>query len=57
LVLAEERLRLATEAADIGWWDVEEGHGQLSWPPRVEQTARRRSMRARGSLMARLRAS
>src|ERR1700761_3143456 len=36
LVLAEERLRLATEAADIGWWDVEEGHGQLSWPPRVK---------------------
>src|ERR1700759_1152367 len=36
LVLAEERLRLATAAADIGWWDVEEGHGQLSWPPRVK---------------------
>ena len=32
----EERLRLATEAADIGWWDVEEGHGRLSWPPRVK---------------------
>ncbi|PPQ29245.1 hypothetical protein CCR94_15640 [Rhodoblastus sphagnicola] len=35
LVLAEERLRLATDAADIGWWDVEEGHGQLSWSPHV----------------------
>jgi sigma-B regulation protein RsbU (phosphoserine phosphatase) len=32
----EERLRLATEAAEIGWWDVEEGHGELSWPPRVK---------------------
>jgi sigma-B regulation protein RsbU (phosphoserine phosphatase) len=32
----EERLRLATEAAEIGWWDVEEGHGDLSWPPRVK---------------------
>lgn len=33
---ADERLRLATEAADIGWWEVEEGHGRLSWPPRVK---------------------
>ena len=32
----EERLRLATEAAEIGWWDVEQGHGDLSWPPRVK---------------------
>jgi PAS domain S-box-containing protein len=36
LLAAEERLRLATEAADIGWWDVEEGHGELLWPPRVK---------------------
>jgi PAS domain S-box-containing protein len=36
LLSAEERLRLATEAADIGWWDVEEGHGRLAWPPRVK---------------------
>lgn len=36
LVFAEERLRLATEAAGIGWWDVEAGHGRLSWPPRVK---------------------
>jgi hypothetical protein len=26
----EERLSRATEAAEIGWWDVEEGHGQLT---------------------------
>lgn len=32
----EERLRLATDAAEIGWWDVEEGHGLLIWPPRVK---------------------
>jgi PAS domain S-box-containing protein len=36
LLSAEERLRLATEAADIGWWDVEAGYGRLSWPPRVK---------------------
>ncbi len=27
---------MATEAAEIGWWDVEEGHGRLSWPARVK---------------------
>ena len=36
LLSAEDQLRLATEAADIGWWDVEAGHGRLSWPPRVK---------------------
>jgi PAS domain S-box-containing protein len=36
LLATEERLRLATDAAGIGWWDVEEGHGRLSWPPRVK---------------------
>ena len=36
LLSTEEQLRLATEAADIGWWDVEEGHGRLLWPPRVK---------------------
>ena len=36
LRMMEERLRLATEAAEIGWRDVEEGHGELSWPPRVK---------------------
>ena len=34
--LIEERLKLATEAAEIEWWDVAEGHGQLFWPPRVK---------------------
>ena len=32
----EDRLQLATEAAEIGWRDVEEGHGRLIWPPRVK---------------------
>ena len=36
LLSTEEQLRLATEAADIGWWDVEEGDGRLFWPPRVK---------------------
>ena len=36
LLSTKEQLRLATEAADIGWWDVEEGHGRLFWPPRVK---------------------
>ena len=30
LLSTEEQLRLATEAADIGWWDVEAGHGRSS---------------------------
>jgi sigma-B regulation protein RsbU (phosphoserine phosphatase) len=36
LLLMEERLRLATEASGIGWWDVEEGHGRLIWPASVK---------------------
>ena len=36
LLSTEGQLRLATEAADIGWWDVEEGHGRLFLPPRVK---------------------
>ena len=36
LLSIEDRLQLATEAAEIGWWDVEEGHGRLIWPPRVK---------------------
>ena len=36
LLSTEEQLRLATDAADIGWWDVEEGDGRLFWPPRVK---------------------
>ena len=33
---AAELIRLATDASEIGWWDVEEGDGRLSWPPRVK---------------------
>ncbi len=33
---SEERLRLATEHADIGFWDVDLVHDQLVWPPRVK---------------------
>ena len=36
LLSTEEQLRLATDAADIGWWDVEQGYGRLFWPPRVK---------------------
>ncbi|HSQ98612.1 MAG TPA: PAS domain-containing protein [Sphingomicrobium sp.] len=30
---SEERLRLAVDNAEIGFWDVQEGHGELTWPP------------------------
>jgi PAS domain S-box-containing protein len=33
---SEEQLRLATEAAEIGLWDVDEVRGTLFWPPRVK---------------------
>ena len=33
---SEEQLRLATEAADVGFWDVEGATGALYWPPRVK---------------------
>jgi PAS domain S-box-containing protein len=33
---SEERLRLATEHADIGFWDVDPVHDQLLWPARVK---------------------
>ncbi|AMJ61057.1 ATP-binding protein [Bosea sp. PAMC 26642] len=33
---SEERLRLATEHADIGFWDVDPIHDQLVWPARVK---------------------
>lgn len=33
---SEERLRLATENAEIGFWDVDVIHGKLTWPPRVK---------------------
>jgi PAS domain S-box-containing protein len=36
LALSEERLRLATDAADIGFWDVDVVNDQLFWPPRVK---------------------
>lgn len=32
----EERLRLATENAEIGFWDVDQIHDLLTWPPRVK---------------------
>lgn len=33
---SEERLRLATEAAEIGFWDLDVVEGELFWPPRVK---------------------
>jgi PAS domain S-box-containing protein len=33
---SEERLRLATEHADIGFWDVDPIHDRLVWPPTVK---------------------
>jgi PAS domain S-box-containing protein len=33
---SEERLRLAVENAEIGFWDVQEGHGDLTWPARTK---------------------
>jgi len=32
----EEQLRLATEAAEVGFWDVDVLTGALTWPPRVK---------------------
>ena len=32
----EERLRLSTEAAEVGHWDVDLVHDVLIWPPRVK---------------------
>lgn len=32
----EERFRLATEAADVGLWDVDPINDKLFWPPRVK---------------------
>jgi len=29
---SEERLRLAVDNAEIGFWDVQDGHGDLTWP-------------------------
>jgi PAS domain S-box-containing protein len=36
LTMNEERLRLATEAAEIGFWDVDVIHDALIWPPIVK---------------------
>ncbi|WP_181708165.1 PAS domain S-box protein [Chthonobacter rhizosphaerae] len=33
---SEEQLRLATEAAEVGFWDVDEVNDVLFWPPRVK---------------------
>lgn len=37
LAIGEERLRLATEAADVGFWDVDIVNDVLIWPPLVKQ--------------------
>ncbi|MGN7837305.1 PAS domain-containing protein [Stenotrophomonas sp. 22385] len=36
LAESEERLRLATEAGDMGFWDVDLVHDVLIWPPRTK---------------------
>ncbi|MEO6360347.1 MAG: PAS domain S-box protein [Sphingomicrobium sp.] len=36
LAESEERLRLATEAAEIGFWDLDPANDHLFWPPRVK---------------------
>ncbi|WP_245815657.1 PAS domain-containing protein [Luteimonas chenhongjianii] len=36
LAQSEERLRLATEAGDISFWDVDMVTGALIWPPRTK---------------------
>lgn len=36
LAMNEERLRLATQAADVGFWDVDVVHDILIWPPIVK---------------------
>lgn len=37
LAISEERLRLATEAAEVGLWDVDVVHDVLIWPPVVKR--------------------
>src|SRR5581483_2866631 len=36
LMQSEEQLRLATEAAEIGLWDVDNVANKLFWPPRLK---------------------
>jgi PAS domain S-box-containing protein len=33
---SEEQLRLATESAEVGLWDLDPEHDDLFWPPRVK---------------------
>jgi len=33
---SEERLRLAVENAEVGFWDVDEVNGKLIWPPQTK---------------------
>lgn len=37
LAESEERLRLATQAAEVGFWDVDVIHDILTWPPIVKR--------------------
>ncbi|GGF67702.1 hypothetical protein GCM10007301_29270 [Azorhizobium oxalatiphilum] len=37
LAISEERLRLATQAADVGFWDVDVINNVLIWPPIVKR--------------------
>lgn len=37
LAMSEERLRLATDAAEIGFWDVDVVHDVVIWPPIVKR--------------------
>lgn len=37
LAMSEERLRLAADAAEIGFWDVDVVHDILIWPPIVKR--------------------
>ncbi|MEC3948073.1 PAS domain S-box protein [Sphingobium sp. HWE2-09] len=36
LAISEERLRLATDAAEVGFWDVDVIHDIMIWPPIVK---------------------
>ncbi|KKB80392.1 hypothetical protein VW35_08425 [Devosia soli] len=36
LAMSEERLRLAVDNADLGFWDVDVVNDQLIWPPRTK---------------------
>ncbi|MGK6321755.1 PAS domain S-box protein [Sphingomonas sp. DT-51] len=36
LALSEEQLRLATDVAEVGLWDVDQASGTMFWPPRVK---------------------